>query len=153
MQKKLIVVTLVVLVALFTVTPVLAAGPQMGRSEAQGQGVRQPVDPGRRIGKGQQIFALVGTITALDLDARTLVVQVDKSNRTAGLYAGQEVTVYTTETTRILQWTESGGESIGFADLVVGESVSVNGTVVEGQLVARRVTQGAPCVPWSSSCV
>jgi hypothetical protein len=147
MKKKLVVVTLVVLVALLMATPALAAGPQYSRVVRPARGSRQPVGPGLRLGLGgQQVFALVGTISSVDAGTRSLTVAVYQSNRLARA-SEQSVTVYTTDATRFLQWTESGGVPIGFEDLVVGNSVSVNGTVVDGQFVARRVTMSAPCVP------
>jgi hypothetical protein len=146
MQKKLVVVTLVVLVAALMATPVLAAGPHHGRVMRPAQGSRQPIGPGPCRGSGPQVFALVGTISAVDAGAKTITVEVYQSNRLVSAN-GQTVTVYTTDTTRFLQWTEAGGVSITFADLKEGDSVSVNGTMVDGQFVARRVTAGAPCVP------
>lgn len=64
-------------------------------------------------------------------------------------YIGYDLTVRTTAATRFLLKTPSGTVPITFADLRVGQNVSVYGTLANGVWTASRITVGADlsCLP------
>lgn len=70
---------------------------------------------------------LSGEITSIDADAKTLVVG--------------DVTVYTTETTQVLNC----GEPATFDDLKVGQTVRVVGEEIDGKFVAKKICIKAVC--------
>lgn len=96
-------------------------------------------------------FSLVGKIAAIDAATGTVTVNVLKGNKLVQPYLGQSVTLQTTETTRYLYKasTTAVATPITFADLKVGDPVSVNGTLANGIWTAKRITVGAKlsCFP------
>ncbi|MBN2388306.1 MAG: hypothetical protein JXB85_14920 [Anaerolineales bacterium] len=141
MKKTLVLmVTLVLVFAL--ATPVLAGGKGPGTGSG-GQGS----------GQGQQdtrgTFAITGTITAIG--ANTVTVQVYRGNTLVQPFLGTPVTVTVSSATRYLfkSSTSATATAITFADLRVGNPVSVNGTVANDIWTATRITVGASlsCLP------
>jgi hypothetical protein len=96
-------------------------------------------------------FSLVGKISAIDAAAGTVTVTVLKGNKLVQPYLGQAVTLQTTVTTRYLYKASATAVAtpITFADLKVGDPVSVNGTLANGIWTATRITVGAKlsCFP------
>lgn len=123
---------LCVIVGLLAVTamPTLAAGgpPPGGKSS---KGARAP-------------FALAGTIT--EISGTGVTVQVVSGNRLVKDYIGQSLPLQTTSKTRYLLKTPSGTVPITFADLEVGQDISVNGTLADNVWTANRITVGASLV-------
>ena len=118
MKKKFALLILATLIVLVTATPVLA-----GRG---GGGGGKP-----------QTFSLVGTITAVDND--TITVQALNAR-----FAGQVLTVQLTGSTRFMQWTPDGRLPITLADVTVGDSTNVKGTMSNGEFIASLVTVDVP---------
>jgi hypothetical protein len=128
-MKKLVVLTLVIVLLSVTFVPALAAkGPS-----------------------GNQLYAIAGYIRAIDATNKTITVEVMVGNRLGDDYLNQKVVIktyaqattidgVTYQPTRILL---SGGTVIAFSDLKVGDSVSSNGYLVDGIWHAARVTKGA----------
>jgi len=90
------------------------------------------------------VFALVGEVTALDAEAGTITAEVYTGNQLIKDYVGQELTVVTDEETLFLQFGDTECKSIAFEDVAVGDYISVNGHVLEGLYVARRITVDVP---------
>jgi hypothetical protein len=142
-MKKFIVTLLVVVLALAMVAPVAAAGNGPGNGGGNGSGN----GGGQQGGRGT--FAMTGTITAIGTNSVT--IQVNRGNTLVQPYVGTQVTVTTTATTRYLYKSSSTATAttIAFADLQVGNPVSVNGTLANNIWTATRVTVGASlsCLP------
>ena len=129
-MKKLVVLTLVFVLLSVTFVPALAAksGPS-----------------------GNQLYAIAGYIRAIDDTNKTITVEVMVGNRLGDDYLNQKVVIktyaqattvdgITYQPTRILL---SGGTVITFDKLLIGDSVSSNGYLVDGIWHAVRVTKGA----------
>jgi hypothetical protein len=152
-MKKIAVLTLVVVMLVVTVVPAFAAGgPQSGSGTGICTGNQSGLGSGSMARNGGQQsafgirtpFALSGTITGLDSQAKTVSVAVSCGNRLAYPYIGSEVTLLTGQSTRFLLRNDDGTATpITFADLVIGESVSSHGSLVDGVFTASRVTMGA----------
>jgi hypothetical protein len=128
----------VVLLAI-AVTPALAAGgPQGGIARSTGLVARKGATT---------TFALAGTITGLDADARTVTVKVASGNYLVKGVIGQNLTIQTNDSTRFLLRNPDGSATpITFADLVVGQKISVNGNLANNVWTATRITAGAKLV-------
>ncbi len=120
-MKKLFVVVLALLIALATVSPAFAAGSPRGP------------------------FALVAKISAIDPVSKTVTVSVLKGNTLVKSYIGKNLVMTTTASTRYLYKSSATAvpTPITFADLKVGNAVSVTGTLTNGVWTAARVTVGA----------
>lgn len=92
-------------------------------------------------GRGNAPFTLSGTITAIQ--GTTVTVHVLAGNYLVHPYLGQDLTLQTTEATRFLLRTPTGCVVITLADLAVGQSVSVQGTLADEVWTATRITVGA----------
>lgn len=96
-------------------------------------------------------FSLVGKISAIDAAMGTVTVNVLKGNKLVQPYLGQSITLRTTATTRYLYKASATAVAtpITFADLKVGDPVSVNGRLANGIWTATRITVGArlSCFP------
>ncbi len=129
-MKKLVVITLLVALSLITVMPALAArGPQAG--------------PVSRMSADQIAFTAAGTISSLDGAAQTVTFQVVTGSPAVKPLIGQDLTVQTDAATRFLLITSSGTVAVSFADLAVGQKISVQGYAGEGTWTAQRITIGA----------
>ena len=126
-MKKLFVVMLALLIALTAVGPAFAAGAPRGT------------------------FALVATISAVDPASGAVTVSVLRGNKLVQPYIGQNLVITTTVKTRYLYKSSATAVpiTITFADLKVGDPVSINGTLASGVWTAARVTVGASltCLP------
>lgn len=126
-MKKLFVVALALLIALTVVGPVFAAGGARGN------------------------FTLVANITAIDPVSGTVTVSVLKGNKLIQPYINQSLVISTAAKTRYLykSSTTAVPTTITFADLKVGDAVSVNGTLANSVWTAARITVGASltCLP------
>jgi hypothetical protein len=120
-MKKLFVVVLALMIALTAVGPAFAAGNPRGN------------------------FTLVGRISAIDPVSGAVTVSVIKGNKLVQPYLKQDLVMTTTAKTRYLykSSTTAPATPITFADLKVGNAVSVNGTVANGVWAASRITVGA----------
>jgi hypothetical protein len=141
-MKKLIVLTLVLSLLAITIVPAFAAASTPARIKR---------GDGAGTGKGGNApFALAGTIASLDPVARTVTVTVACGNKLVKSFIGQNLTIQTTDTTRfLLRNPDSTATPITFADLAVGQKVSVNGQFANNVWIASRITVGADqtCLP------
>jgi hypothetical protein len=139
-MKKMLVILVVLLIAFAVVIPA-AAGNGPGGGGKGGSGT----------GQGQQgtrgTFALTGTIAAIGTN--TVSINVIRGNKLVQPYLGTELTVTVTSRTRYLYKDGTTTSAIGFADLKVGQPVSVHGTLAENVWVTSRITVGASlsCLP------
>lgn len=138
MKHKWMIVAMVVVALLVAAVPALAAEPGAGNR----YGVQNGAAGGQQLRQGGQVFALIGTITALGTDSIT--VQVQGGNRLVRDYVGQELTVQVTEGTKYMRWTEGGSVPITFADLSVGDSTNIRGLASDDLFTATRVTVDVP---------
>ncbi len=137
---KKIAVLFAVLVMLFAFTIPAAAngfgpGGGMGSGTTQGQ-------PG-----GRGTFVIVGTITNLGTNSVTL--NVLRGNRLGQTYIGTLVTVNVTPQTLFFSRIGTTISQISFADLKVGQQVSINGIIANSVWTVYRITSGAllSCLP------
>jgi hypothetical protein len=138
MNRKWMVVAVVVVALLVAAVPAMAAGPGSGNRFGAANGL----GGGQQLRQGRDAFALVGTITALGTD--TITVQVQAGNRYVKDYIGQELAVQVTANTKYMRWTQNGSVPIGFADLEVGDSTNIHGLVSDDIFTATRVTVDVP---------
>ena len=126
-MKKILVVAIAFVLALTAVVPAFAAGGPRGS------------------------FTLIATISAIDPVSGAVTVSVMKGNALAKSYIGQSVVLTTTAQTRYLYKSSPTAVPalIPFADLKVGNAVSVNGTLANGVWTTTRITVGAKltCLP------
>ena len=126
-MKKLFVVALALLIALIAVSPAFAAGGARGT------------------------FSLVATISAIDSVSGAVTVTVVKGNTLVKSYVGQNLVMTTIASTRYLYKSSATSipVAITFADLKVGDAVSVSGKLANGVWTAARITVGASltCLP------
>ena len=90
------------------------------------------------------VFSLVGEVTAVDTEYRTITVEVRTGNRQVKAYVGEELTINTRTDTMFLRLGEIKCEVITLEDVAVGDYVSVGGHMVDTLFVAKRVTVGVP---------
>lgn len=90
------------------------------------------------------VFSLVGEVTAVDTEYRTITVEVHTGNRQIKAYIGEELTINTRTDTMFLRLGEIKCEVITLEDVAEGDYVSVSGHMVDTLFVAKRVTVGVP---------
>ncbi len=90
-------------------------------------------------------FTLVGTIATIDPVAGTVTVNVLRGNLLVKPYLGKTLTLNTAVTTIYLYKATATATPvrITFADLKVGDPISVNGTLLSNVWTATRITVGA----------
>jgi hypothetical protein len=101
--------------------------------------------PGRQ---GQRInFTVNGEISAIGTDTVTIIMTC--GNKTAQVYIGSQVTVTVTPQTRYNMEVGTTDTQILFSDLLAGQLVSLNGTVVDNIWTVRRITvvSALDCIP------
>jgi hypothetical protein len=125
MKKLLWLVSIVALLAL-TAVPAMAGG-----------------DNERWRWEGER-FGLVGVVTAVDTDAKTITVLVHRGSRLVKDYVGEELLITTIGRTRFLRYAEPKCEIIGFDDVEAGARVGLNGYMVEDDFLAKRVIVDIP---------
>jgi hypothetical protein len=125
-MKKVWIALLVLVVLVATAMPALAAGGPPPVCCKSGS------------------FTLAGVITAINGTAIT--VQVTGGNPIVREYVGQTLALQTTSSTRYLLKTDTGTVPITFADLAVGQKVSVSGTVANNVWTVARITVGADLI-------
>lgn len=152
MKKRALVVTLVVVVILVSALPAWAdfgvppAPP--GNGPVTGRFQHRNVVNRWQTATGQQYFALVGIVTAVDAEAIT--VEVHNGNRFVKPFLGEELTIQLAETTVYQKWTENGCVTATFEDVAVDGAVSIRGTVEDEVFTASTVTVAVPldcCTP------
>jgi hypothetical protein len=161
-MKRLSVILIVVTLLALSVVPAFAAGGPpadrgTGSDSCTGSQVRAASQLQVNFGSGQQMgfgtrtpYALSGTISAIDPIAQTITVDVACGNWMVQPYISNAVTLQTSAATRFLLRDQDGTVTqIAFADLVVGQTVSSHGTLVDGVFTASRATMGAllTCLP------
>ncbi len=140
-MKKMLVILVVLLLAFAVAIPAAAGNGPGGGGKGGGSGT----------GQGQQgtrgIFAITGTIAAIGTD--TVSINVFRGNKLVQPYLGTELTVTVTSRTRYLYKDGTTTSAIGFADLKVGQPVSVHGRVADAIWTTSRITVGASlsCLP------
>ena len=126
-MKKILTGLLTFFLLIITVVPVMAA-----------RGPRGP-------------FALVGRISAIDPATGVVTVNALRGNKLVQPYLSQDLAIITNARTRFLYKANqtSVATLITFADLKVGDPVSINGTLANGVWTASRITVGASltCFP------
>ena len=126
-MKKILTLALALFLLAVTVMPVMAA-----------RGPRGP-------------FAMVGTITAIDPATGVVTVNALRGNKLVQPYLGQDLSIITNTRTRFLykETITARAVVITFADLEVGDAVSINGTFANSVWTASRITVGASlsCFP------
>ena len=139
-MKKIIVITLVVIMLAVSVVPALAAGgPPANRGTTNGN-----CSGNQTRNVIQTPYALSGTITAVDKVNLTVSVNIGCGNRLASPYIGQVVTLTTTDGTRFLQHNDDGTVApISFNDMAIGQKISSHGSLTNGVWTASRITEGA----------
>lgn len=125
-MRRILFVIIVLALAFALVNPVSAAGP--------------------RAGKAQSAFSLAGKISAFDTAAKTVTVEVVTGNKLVKSYIKKTLTLNTTTATRFLVKTGTTVTLITFADLKVGDAVSVSGSVTNSVWTASRITTGASLI-------
>ena len=91
-----------------------------------------------------QVFSLAGKVTALDGEAQTITVQVYSGSTLVKSYIGKELTFTTNENTLFLLYGHGKGEQVTFAEVELGDYISVSGNLVKDIFVAKRVTVDVP---------
>jgi len=125
-MKKLVILSMVVLIILITVTPAFAAG--------------QPPANGSHRRTWRVDFALVGQITALDPEARAVTVLVWRGSQPVKPYFGQELLLQTTEYTRFyLKNLDGSIKIISLDDLAIGQEIGANGIVIDQVWAVKRI--------------
>ncbi len=154
-MKKITVITIVFVMLALSVVPAFAAGgPANGLGTGNGICTNHPagLGTGSQARYGAQMagfgvrtpYALSGTITSLDPQAQAVTLEVSCGNRLAYPYVAKQVTLQTTQATRfLLRNADTTATPITLAELVVGETVSSHGSLVDGVFTASRVTMGA----------
>lgn len=161
-MKKLVVLSLIVVMLAVSVVPAFAAGPSSNRGSGTGvctgsqTGLANRSQALRGYGRmgimsTDSVYTLSGTITGLDAVAGTVTVEVVCGYRSVTEYIGTPVTLQTTEATRfLLRVPGDVATVITFADLEVGQNVSSQGTLADGAFTAIRITTGAELICLSS---
>jgi len=155
MKKILVPLFLVVLLTLAVIPVAAGNGPSYGPGVKPGSPQPAPLGTGDMVTFRQSsprgMFAMVGTITATDIVARTVTLTVLRSNYLVRDYMNTDVTVLTTLTTKLLYKVtmDSVAQPITFEEILVGDVVSINGLFTEGVFTAQRITKGAAlnCLP------
>ncbi|KAF0106368.1 MAG: hypothetical protein FD146_2634 [Anaerolineaceae bacterium] len=160
-MKKVLVILLAVTLLAVTFVPAYAGGNGPGKSGATTTVTGTGARAGSVTGTATQqkaprgTFAITGTIAAISSDpisgAKTVTVQVVASNYLVKSFVGTPVVVTVTDQTRFMLRTSTTTTAtiITFADLQVGQPVSVNGIVANNIWTAQRITVGASlsCLP------
>jgi hypothetical protein len=149
-NMKRIVILFIVLVMVFAFTiPASAAGN--GPGGGNGSGGNGSGGTGTDKGQGQQgtrgTFTMTGTIAAFGTN--TVTIEAIRGNRLVQPSLGTQVTLTVSSRTRYLYKDGTTITTIGFADLQVGQQVSVNGTVTNNVWTVSLITVGASlsCLP------
>jgi len=144
-MKKMLVLLVVLMLTFAIVIPAAAGNGPGGGGNGGGNGT------GPGTGQGQQgtrgTFAITGTIAAIGTNSVT--INVTRANKLVQPYLGTQVTVTVTSGTRYLYKDGTTITTIGFADLKVGQPVSVNGILANNIWTVSRITVGASlsCLP------
>ena len=126
-MKKLLFVLLLVTMLFAGATPAFAAN----------------ADAARRRGT---LFTLSGRITAIA--GSTVTVTVYTGSAVVRPYLGETLAIETTASTRFLRKIPDCTITITLDDLVVGDKVSVQGSVATGVWTATRITADANLIHW-----
>ncbi len=160
-MKKMIVVLAVLVLTFALVIPASANGngpatgrnastgsetgpePQQGSGSGQPDGVGsgQPEETGSGRPKTASKFAFAGTITAIG--ANTVTIKPVGGNKVVQPFLSSQLTVAVNAQTRYVLRDDTTATLITFADLQVGQQVSVQGTFADNIWTANRITVGA----------
>lgn len=157
MKKVLLPVLLIALLTLAIIPAAAGQGSGPGAPQGTPQGTPQPAPQGQgtmttsRQSSPRGTFAITGTITAIDAVNQTITITVLRGNNLVKPYLNTSVTVLTTAKTKFLykETATAVAVKITFADLAIGDAVSINGTLANNVWTASRVTKGASltCLP------
>ena len=140
-MKKMLVLLVVLMLTFAIVIPAAAGNGPGGGGNGTGPGT----------GQGQQgtrgTFAITGTIAAIGTNSVT--INVTRANKLVQPYLGTQLTMTVTSGIRYLYKDGTTITTIGFADLKVGQPVSVNGILANNIWTVSRITVGASlsCLP------
>jgi hypothetical protein len=136
-MKKMIILLAVLVLTFALVIPASANGngPAAGRKGAAGPGFGsgQPAAAGT--------FTFAGTITTIG--ANSVTVEAVGGSKLAQPSIGAQLTLAVTTQTRYVLRDGTTTTLITFADLQVGQQVSVQGMIVDSIWTASRITVGA----------
>ena len=144
-MKKMLVLLVVLMLTFAMVIPAAAGNGPGGGGNGGGNGT------GPGTGQGQQgtrgTFAITGTIAAIGTNSVT--INVTRGNKLVQPYLGTQLTMTVTSGIRYLYKDGTTITTIGFADLKVGQPVSVNGILANNIWTVSRITVGASlsCLP------
>jgi hypothetical protein len=150
-MKKIIALLFVLVLTFAMVIPASAAGngPSGGNGNRNGSGDSTGLGTGQGQQEARGTFAITGTITAIGTNSVT--INVLRGNNLVQPYIGTQVTVTVNPQTRYVyrSSTTSTGTIITFANLKLGQPVSMNGTVANDIWTVSRITVGAKlsCLP------
>jgi len=142
LKRKLTIVAMVVLAAIFIASPVLAAGSSHLREAANPSPKKQPT-----------IISMTATILGDNVGADNkgeFVVAIKMTNRAFIQYRGDVETVKITASTKCVEWLRSGkSRPIACSSLDKDDTVSINARFdpAKKDFTARRVTIKQPRVP------
>jgi hypothetical protein len=144
-MKRTLILLVVLMLTFAMVIPAAAGNGPGGGGNGAGTGTGPGTGQGQKGPRGT--FAIVGTIAAIGTD--TVTIDVVRGNKLVQPYLGTQVTVTVTSRTRYLYKDGTTITTIGLADLLVGQPVSVNGTVANNVWTVSRITVGASlsCLP------
>ena len=122
--------------------PIGGLGPVGGLHSGNAAPASSQAQPGSR-----GTYVMVGKIAALGTN--TITVNVLRGNKLVPPYLGSQVIVSVNSQTRFLYRDGTTTTAITFADLQVGQPVSISGTLANNTWTASRVTVGASlsCLP------
>lgn len=92
------------------------------------------------------LFNLSGEITSIG--DTSITVKVLTGSAVVRSYLGKELVIQVTDSTRFLRKVPDSTVKITFADLVVGDKVSVQGSVKNNVWTATRITADASLIHW-----
>lgn len=92
------------------------------------------------------LFNLSGEITAIS--DTSITVQVVSGSAVVRPYLSKELVIQVTDSTRFLRKVPDSTITIEFDDLVVGDKVSVQGSVKTSVWTATRITADASLIHW-----
>ena len=132
-MKKIGILFVALVLAFAFTLPAAASG--MG----PGGGMGSATTGGQPGGRGT--FVIVGTIT--NLETNSVTINVLRGNRLGQAAIGTQVTLAVTSQTLFFSRNGSTISLISFADLEVGQQVSINGIFANNVWTVYRITTGA----------
>jgi hypothetical protein len=137
LKRKLTIVVMVVLAAIFIATPVLAAGSS------------HPTDVkifAKKKWEKPTVISMTGTLDG-DPAAGTITIEIRMTNKAFIQYRGKTIDVYTDGSTKYFTWDGKTRLPYSFRELEDGDKVSINARLIGDDFYARRVQVSQPRIP------